>query len=290
MTSTGVGFGKLILCGEHAVVYGHPAVAFAVDLQTEVSIERIVGPTSVVDCAADSRLVRALHAVLEPTGWRVGVQSTVPIGRGMGSSAALAVGLVRARAALDGEQLDPDTAYARAMPCERVFHGNPSGLDVAVAARGGCIRFTRGTPPKLEPLQPGDWSVVVLDTGLVGDTASLVAEVASRRPGIDGTLTEIGALVDRCCASLHDAGALGPLLTQNHRLLSQIGVSTPELDDLVTLALDAGALGAKLAGAGGGGVAFALVHDDLAADRVLEAAHRHGIDAHKCSPANGGAP
>ena len=285
MSGTGIGWGKLILCGEHAVVYGHPAIAFAVDLSTRVTLTRRPGPTGVAGCPPDARLTAALHEVLEPTGWGVRLDSTLPIGKGMGSSAALAVALVRARAELEGRSLDADETYAQAMPCERVFHGNPSGLDVAVSARGGCIRFTRGTPPTLQPLTPGRWRVVVLDTGAAGDTAELVAGVAARRPGVDPVLQSIGALVERCCGHLDDARALGPLLTENHRLLGKLGVSTPELDDLVALALDAGALGAKLAGAGGGGVALALVDDTAGADAVLAAAERAGVPALACRPA-----
>ena len=286
----GQGHGKLILCGEHAVVYGHPAVAFAVDLATSVTLEARPGPTAIDGAAADARLTEALRLVLPAEGFCVRVASSVPVGRGMGSSAALAVALVRARAALDGTTLDDDATYAAAMPCERVFHGNPSGLDVAVSVRGGCLRFTRGVPPTLEPLAPGPWQVVVLDTGVAGDTAALVAGVASRRPAIDPHIEAIGALVDRCCGALGSPARLGPLLTENHRLLQAIGVSTPALDELVHLALDAGALGAKLAGAGGGGVAFALVADDRGADAVLRAADRHGVSARVTRPLPGAPP
>jgi mevalonate kinase len=108
-----------------------------------------------------------------------------------------------------------------------------------------------------------------------------VAGVASRRPGIDPVLERIGALVVEARRVLDDPRALGPLLTENHRLLRQIGVSTPTLDDLVALALDHGALGAKLAGAGGGGVVLALTEDPAP---ILAAASDRGIHAFGCTP------
>lgn len=283
MSARGVGhgLGKLVLCGEHAVVYGHPALVFAVDRRTTVELAREPGPTRVVSHADDARVREALCAAVEPEGWRVTVRSDVPVGRGMGSSAALAVALVRARADVDGEALDADEAFRRALPVERVFHGNPSGMDVAASVRGGLIRYRRGDPPDVEPLPaPTGWSVVALDSGEAGDTARLVAAVAARRPAVDAALDRIGALVGACAGCLRDARALGELLDENHALLRAIGVSTPRLDALVELARSAGAHGAKLAGAGGGGVVLALVDDPAP---VLEAARRAGVTALPCA-------
>ncbi len=273
----GRGAGKLILCGEHAVVYGHPALAFAVDLHTTVRLQRREGPTEVHSPHADPRVRDALCTVLPARGWRVQVASDIPVGRGMGSSAALAVALLRAhRPALQGEAL-----IEAAMPIERSFHGNPSGLDVAVSALGGCLAFRRGPPMHYEQVPVGSWQAVVLDSGSAGDTRALVAGVAARRPGIDAVLDRIGELVERARHVLDQPAALGELLTINHRLLADIGVSTSRLDELVQLALDHGAHGAKLAGAGGGGVVLALVDDP---GPLLAAAQARGIRALTCSP------
>ncbi|MEZ4240890.1 MAG: mevalonate kinase [Myxococcota bacterium] len=280
-TARGTGHGKLLLCGEHAVVHGHPAIALAVDRATEVTLSPVDGPTTVTSRHTDHRVLDALLTVLPPEGFDVGVRTDLPVGRGMGSSAALAVALVRARAALDGEALDGDEVYARAMPIERAFHGNPSGVDVAVAARGGCLWFVRGEPPVREALPAPGWSLVVLDTGAAGDTQQLVAGVMSRLPAIDPVLGKIGALVTEARAALADPAALGPLLTENHALLREIGVSTLALDALVQLALGAGAHGAKLAGAGGGGVVLAVVTDPAP---VLAAAAAQGVPAFETRP------
>ena len=129
-----------------------------------------------------------------------------------------------------------------------------------------------GAPP------PAD--IVVLDSGDAGDTAVLVSAVASRRPDIDPVLDRIGRLIEPAIEALDDPAALGALLTENHALLGELGVSTPALDDLVSLALEHGAHGAKLSGAGGGGVVLALIEH---ADPLLHAAHARGIRAIRCA-------
>lgn len=276
--ASGRGLGKLILCGEHAVVYGHPALAFAVDRHTRVELETRAGKRALVDSdLSDPRLDAALDAVLPPEGLAVHITSNLPVGRGMGSSAALAVALVRARAALDGDSPDPDTIFTRALPVERVFHGNPSGLDVAVSVWGGFLAYRRGPPLEVEPIaERVSWQVVVLDTGRAGDTGALVAGVAARRPSIDPLLRRIGRLAGEARASLRDPQGLGELLDENQALLEQIGVSDDSVTRLVALARRAGAHGAKLSGAGGGGVVIALVTDP---EPVLAAAGAAGVDA-----------
>ena len=163
---------------------------------------------------------------------------------------------------------------------ERIFHGRPSGIDHAVAALAAPVRYRKGDEgPDLSPLAMPRLQLVVLDTGLAGDTQALVQGVADRRPAVDPLLSRIGALtaelIDALAADQPPA-VLGELLTENHRLLAQIGVSTPNLDRLVGFARKAGAHGAKLAGAGGGGVVLALVDDPAL---LLNAAGKAGIPA-----------
>lgn len=275
----GTGHGKVLLCGEHAVVHGHPAIALAVDRKTRITLRRTGGPTRIESAHGDPRLLDALGPLLPPTGLHLTVATDLPVGRGMGSSAALAVALTRARARLGSKHLTPQQIYDVAMPIERAFHGNPSGVDVAVSTWGGCLWFQPGDPPERVALQMGRWRLVVLDSGQSGDTRRLVAHVATLQA--DDTLARIGALVHKARAALLDATVLGPLLTENHRLLTSLGVSTPELDGLVTLALDAGAHGAKLSGAGGGGIVIAVVDDPAP---VLAAARAAGVTAFGCVP------
>lgn len=269
--------GKIILSGEHAVVQGHLAIAVAVDRGTTVTLTPHDGPTAIVAAdITDDRLQRAVDALLPPDGIGVTIRTDLPVGRGMGSSAALSVALVRASAAQRGEVASFEECYERGFIAERIFHGNPSGVDHTVSSLGGGVRYRRGAP--VEPFVPPPLRLVVIDSGSAGDTAELVAGVAAL-PDCAARLAEIGALTEQVSDALA-AGApahvLGPLLTENHRLLRGIGVSTPVLDALVEAALAAGALGAKLAGAGGGGVVIALVED---AAPVIAAAARLGCAA-----------
>lgn len=285
---TGFGSGKLILVGEHAVVHGHPAIAFAVELGTTAMIRLRPGPGAghreVASDWRDPLLDAALDVVLEGHDAWVHIDTTLPIGRGMGSSAALSVALVRAfRPAAGRPSLHGEALFDAALQLERAFHATPSGLDVAVSVFGGALRYRRVDGRlDLVPLARPPWQVVVIDSGSAGSTRDLVAGVTSRRPGIDPELARIGELVDAAGAVLDDAHALGPLLNENHKLLGAIGVSTPVLDDICALARRAGALGAKLSGAGGGGVVLALVDDPAP---VLAAADAAGLRAWSCRPA-----
>ncbi len=160
-----------------------------------------------------------------------------------------------------------------------MFHGTPSGLDHTVSARGGALWYRREDGElQVQALALPALRLVVLDSGVAGNTASLVAGVRARRPGVDPLLARIGALVGelRQALLLEDLAASGALIDENHALLQQIGVSSPALDALVSLARAAGALGAKLAGAGGGGVVIALVEE---AEPLLHAAREAGVTA-----------
>jgi len=279
-TVSGSAPGKIILLGEHAVVYGYRAVATAISLKTTVQLRHRPGATALdqpwVD---DPRLTGALHAILPPDGVGVTIQSDLPIGRGMGSSAALAVALGRARAALHGETPTIEALDRDAWAVERIFHGSPSGIDHTVSMSGGSLVFQKtDTGTDFSPVRLPALPLVVIDSGTQGDTARLVAGVRSRRPATDPILAEIGALVASVLPTLtapHHAD-LGRAMSENHRLLQAIGVSTESLDQIVHLALDAGAHGAKLAGAGGGGVVIALAEDR---GRVVQAAHERGLSA-----------
>jgi mevalonate kinase len=292
----GRGLGKVILFGEHAVVYGHPALAGAIDrgvtitgqpgrLALEVpawslSVEadadadahahpvaralRAIGD-AVAGLAAPRRAVTAddalaLDGFLDRLPIALHGDATVPAGVGLGSSAALAVAITRALAAASDVTLTPDEVVDIANAAEGVFHQRPSGVDVALAAHGGVGLFERGVGLRRVATPP-----LRLVIGLSGEprrTRDMVARVATatgERPD-DPRLMALGALASAGAHALTrgDLSALGAMMDDAHARLAELGVSTAALDQLATLARSAGALGAKLTGAGGGGAVIAL--------------------------------
>lgn len=286
MVHVGEAPGKLILCGEHAVVAGHPAIAVALPRMTRVTLRARLGATAVASGIDDPRLLPALCTVVPDTGWGITIESELPVGCGLGSSAALAIATLRAwnahEVATGGERADFDALHVRAFAIERAFHGNPSGVDHAVSALGGAVRYTRaGGAPRITPLRLHEpLALVVVNTGPPSHTTAELVERVRQR-GAEAELAAIGVLVaevaERLEAAHVDVAHVGALLDRNHALLQGIGVSTPALDAACVTLRRAGAAGAKLAGAGGGGVAFGLCTRDTAATVAAEAAAQ-GLD------------
>jgi mevalonate kinase len=191
----------------------------------------------------------------------------------MGSGAAIGTALVRALAAHAGQELPPFEIAALVYDSERRYHGTPSGIDNTVVAFERAIWFVRGAPPTgeaarsaIEPLAVGaPLALLVGDTGVRSATrlpVSAVREAWERQPErYEAVFDRVGELAytARDALAMGDAPRLGTLLNANQALLEQIGVSSPELERLVAAARGAGALGAKLSGAGWGGVMIALV-------------------------------
>lgn len=280
MSTWGSGCGKLILLGEHAVVYGHPAIAVGLSKQTEVILDPRPGPTRIMEAnIQDARLDELISKALPAEGLAVRIRSELPTGRGMGSSAALCVALIRAREALHGNEPTLEEIHAAGFELESVFHGTPSGIDHAVAAHGGALFYRKGEDPEILDMPP--IQAVVLDSGRSGNTAKMVAAVAARRPSIDFALSQLGEFAGIAREHLADTTLLGELMIEAHALLKTIGVSTQTLDELVALSMANGATGAKLSGAGGGGVVVALCPENP--DALLQAALHRGIQAFTCT-------
>jgi mevalonate kinase len=268
------GHGKVILVGEHAAVYGHAALAGAlacgVTLRARASDQLsldVAGWNVHVRGGDDHPVARALEAVARTLGVdRAALEGAgdVPPAAGLGSSAALAVALARALAAHGGKVLDDAAIEDVAASAERCFHGNPSGIDVAVAARGGLGLYRRGHG--LTPIGAAPLRILIGLSGEPRSTAIMVERVAqaraARTAAVDAELAALGDAAQRAaaivCAPIVDLAELGEIFTDAHARLSSLGVSAPVLDAMVAAAAGAGASGAKLTGGGGGGAVIAL--------------------------------
>lgn len=281
--------GKVILLGEHAVVYGVPAIAAGIERGVEASARSAESSSlRIGDRSAtpddDTELGRAFGALLTSlAASRVAVEATLelPPGSGLGASAALAVAIARAVLVASGSTQDSTRVLAAAAAWEGVYHGNPSGIDAAAAAHVGCLLFDKQNGPR--PIALG--RDLVLAIGLAGPPASTklmvdgVARLRERRPAVvDKALEGIRALVGnaKLCLEAGDLPGLGSLMNYNQMLLSGLFVSTEGIERCCGLARDAGALGAKLTGSGGGGAVVALC--DGSSELVLAAWRAAGVE------------
>jgi mevalonate kinase len=280
--------GKVILLGEHVVVYARPALAAGLARGLEVRVERGAGPlvvrTDAPALGADERPATLVCAAAEALGVahdgvRVEIRSELPAGAGLGSSAALSVAVLRALAAAAGRRLALAEELALGRRLEAIFHGNPSGIDPAAAVLGGCFRFTRGEPPMVTPLSlPRPLPLVVAYTGRGRSTGAVVAGLRARwesdRAAYERGFDEVAGLVAEGAAAVEcgDVAGLGRTFDENQRLLEALGVSAPEVESLVATARNAGAFGAKLTGGGGGGAVIAVAAEPERVAAALRAA------------------
>ncbi len=294
--SVGEAPGKVILLGEHAVVYGHPALAAPVP-QVRARAEllgladardgelRIEAPDIGVSAwlrEIDSQ--SALAATLRLTQSALGlasrlpaatlrITSTIPVASGMGSGAAVTLAIVRAICAFLGTSLSFEEQSAIALEVDKIHHGTPSGIDNTVITYGRLVRFQPGEPTQfLHPAR--SIPLVVAHSGIASPTTIAVGCVRrhlQEAPAATVAVFEtVHHLVDRGSEALKlgDLIELGHCLDENHTALQALGVSSPDLDRLVGAARTAGALGAKLSGAGMGGTIVAVVDPGYAPEVV----------------------
>ncbi|WP_437584690.1 mevalonate kinase [Paramicrobacterium sp. CJ85] len=294
-TAEGSAHAKTILLGEHAVVYGRPAIAFPVaslTLHAEASsipagltLDTLY-QTGAVVADGDTNTLKerlaeiALRRTLDHLGLphdRVAVRVTgsIPAARGLGSSAAVAHAVAVAVARLNEADLTPAQQFAIVQDVERVAHGTPSGLDARATMADGPIWFDHGEASPLA--SEGVAGLVVADTGAPGRTSTAVAEVRRRREqnpqAVDSAFDEIAQLTRDARADLRDGdtATLGARMNVCHGILSELGVSSSDLDRLVQAARDAGAVGAKLTGGGQGGCIIALAPSDAEVPALAQA-------------------
>ena len=259
----GVAAGKVILLGEHAVVYGKHAVA--------LPIPNAVTATVTDADSGESRYVSKLLAFVkeqlgienDPSG--IDVRSSLPPGMGLGVSAAMAVAVVRALSRSLKLDLDDDAVNKIAFECEKIAHGTPSGIDNSIATFAAPMLFSNETELAIEKLAlDSPPPVIIAFSSQRGSTLEQVSGVRTRYDAqtkhYSGIFAEVDALSLSAAEALTSGNyeKVGSLMNICHGLLNAIGVSTPELERMVSIARAAGASGAKLTGSGGGGSIVAM--------------------------------
>ena len=299
--------GKIILFGEHAVVYGQPALAVPVKkLFAEAEISTV--PRAGIWISAPDiglykelpRLARenplatlvdavfaALGIISPPSGegMEIKITSTIPIASGLGSGAAVSVAIIRALSAYLDSPLDDKKVNEIAYEIEKIHHGTPSGIDNTVVTYRKPIFFVKDKPIELvEVAKP--FTILIADTGIPAPTKESVGDVRKlweeNPKKMNALFTAAGSIAKTARQSIEGGHPerLGALMNENHRILREMDVSCQELDILTEASLNAGAFGAKLSGGGRGGNMIALSTKENApaiAEALLEAGAKHVV-------------
>jgi len=266
--------GKLLLLGDYAVVYGHPCIVTAVD-------KRLYVEASIIDAQEDSintPQVKESRFVLETIAYmkeHFNLLKSIEINTkgdfshqvGLGSSSAVTVATVEAINQLFELHLTKKDIFTISYKINLLIQGVGSGFDIAAATYGRTIRYVKGGI-ELQELSLSSLPLVVGYSGIKADTPYYIRKVAEafrqRQSELDKLFTSMHLLVDKVTIALQnsDFQTAGNCLNEGHTILQKLGVSIPKLDAMVNSALNAGAWGAKLSGAGGGDCMIALVPPD----------------------------
>jgi len=278
--------GKIILFGEHAVVYGKPAIAIPVknvsatariipDISSKpghihIQAQDIQLDSDYSDLAEDHPLSAAIRLTLQKVSpvhipsFTVQISSTIPISAGLGSGAAVSIALIRVLSSFLGSPLPTEEVSNLAYEVEKIHHGTPSGIDNTVIAYEKPVYFRRGKPIQiLKVKSPTCW--VIADSGEKTPTYETVSAVREKHIAnpekYNAIFQDIGDITRRAKTALiqGEFTALGQLMNENQSLLEKLDVSSPMLNTLIASARSAGASGAKLSGGGRGGNMIALV-------------------------------
>lgn len=287
MKVLGTAAAKIILFGEHAVVYGYPAIAVPVStIRAAASVELFQSSQSTelqifaqdinqwisLDDPHEDGLSASIQRALtllgfEPAGASATIHSDIPLASGLGSGAAVTAAFARAVSLASSHYMNAETLNAIVYETERIHHGTPSGIDNTVIVYEKPIYFRRGY--EIEPIRSAlPLMLLIGDTGISAPTKESVADVRrlyENNPSqIEPILNQIGQIAESSRALIEsgDLIRLGRNMNDNHRLLQELTVSSTSLDQLADAACVAGALGAKLSGGGRGGNMIALVQPD----------------------------
>lgn len=271
---------KIILIGEHAVVYGYPAISLPL-LEVEVTC-KVVPAESPWRLYEEDTLSMAVYASLEylditEACIRCEIDSAIPEKRGMGSSAAISIAAIRAVFDYYQADLPHDVLEILVNRAEMIAHMNPSGLDAKTCLSDQPIRFIKNVGFTELEMDLSAY-LVIADTGVYGHTREAIQVVQNKGKDALPFLHALGELTQQAedAISQKDAEELGQILSQAHLHLKEIGVSSPEANHLVETALSHGALGAKMSGGGLGGCIIALADNLTHAQELAERLEEKG--------------
>lgn len=295
----GIAPSKLILVGEHAVVHGQPAIAIPFPLiGVKATITSIPGEVflnstlykGTMDKAPEflkgivSTIKHTLVMLDIPSkDLSIKVESSIPTGKGLGSSAAVAIAIIKSLFAYSDRAYTDEEVLFLANIAETHAHGSPSGIDPLTVNSKNPVWYKKGTP--IEYIKPdSEFHFVVADSGREADTKTAVGTVTelmkSAPDKIQATMSRLGDITHQVRDALETSSkqVLGYLLTEAQKELVTLGVSDGGLNKLIQLAMDEGALGAKLTGAGNGGCIIALAKNEFHAKQLTEKLLRGGAD------------
>lgn len=302
---SGYGFGKTIVFGEHFVVYGLPAIASAITSKTTAEVKRIEGAgyrlidnrpetpgykENKKEQQADSisRIFQFLGINPKETPVEIKLAGELVAASGVGASAASCAAIARALNEEFSLGLSDEQINKAAYEGEKGYHGTPSGIDNTAAVYGGLILFKKsleGGKNTIERIKIEPVEIVLGNTGITSNTTEVVADVRRKKEENPKEFGKIFKDYERIANEALEAfkenniKRIGELMNENHELLQKIGVSCKELEELVKIARENGALGAKLTGTGRGGLMQALTPGKELQEKVARAIEETGKSA-----------